>query len=1128
MSLQLICGRSGTGKTTYIFNEITRLISDGKKKYIITPEQFSFTAEKELLKNIQKNANSKAVINSEVLTFDRMAHRVASEVGGTTKTAISNSGKSMLIYSILSNKKNNLKFLGKSDNNVNVILKQLTELKKHGVSLEDLKELMDKVEKNKYLYEKLNDICTVYNEYESKIQDEYIDENDSLTVLLRQLDRTNMFKNCEIYIDEFVGFTKQEYLIIEKLMKVADKVTVTICSDNIEKSENLDTDVFYSNKQTANNILKIAKANEITIEQDVYLQENKRAKSSELKHIEENIFKVPYTIYNDDAKNIKLFLANNQYSEIENLAKQIIKLVRDEGYKYKEISVITQNIDTYSSICKAIFNKYGIPVYIDQKGDLNDNIIVKYIIAILDIFAKNWTADSVFQYIKTGFTNLSYEDIFLLEKYATKWNIKGNKWYNDKWQFHDEDDFGKENIDKINMIKDEIVEPLVDLRKKLSGIKTAKQISENIYNFLIKNEIDKKLDEKILKLNELGELNLIAEYETSWKIIMQVLDEVVIVFGEDKITFENYMQVLKTGFGNSELGTIPMSQDQVVIGDVDRSRSHKVRAVFIIGLNDGSFPAVNKAEGFLNDSDRDTVKQYGIELAKGTLERIYEDNFNIYKALTTPEEKLFLSYASSDSDGKPLRNSILVSKLRKMFPQMKEESDIVNRKSEIIGENSTFDELLINLRKFRDGEEIERKWFNVYNIYSEDDKWKSKLENAIKALDYSNNPDRITEENIYRMYGNTMQTSVSKLEQYRSCPFSYYLKYGLKLNDKDEFKIEAIDTGKFMHEIIDTFFAELDDRKISVKEIEDAKLEKIVSEIVNKKLQLNKNYIFNTTAKYRNLANRLKKVVTTSIKFIVQSLKQSDFEILGNEVEFGSNGKYKAIEVSTDSGKNVKITGKIDRIDIAKNPDGTYVRIIDYKSSIKNVDLNKVVAGLQLQLLTYLNETCKVEDFLPAGVLYFNLSDPNIKTNSNISDEEIENAIKRKFKMQGLILADVNVIKMMDNKIEETGNSEIIPAGIKKDGEINSYTTKGLTSEQFNNLQKYMDTIIKQISKEILSGNIDIKPYYNTKTQKGKTPCEYCKYKSICRFDVNNIGNTYRYIENLNKDAVLEKIKNME
>ena len=1028
----------------------------------------------------------------------------------------------MLIYSILSNKKNNLKFLGKSENNIDMIMTQLTELKKHGVSLDNLETLKENIE-DTYLESKLNDIYTVYSQFQEKIKNNYIDENDSLTILKEQLDSTNMFDNTEIYIDEFVGFTKQEYDIIEKLLEKAYKVTISITSDELYKTKDASNDIFYTNKETISKILKIAKANNIKIEEPVKQEEIYRFKNKELNHIEENLYNFPYKKFNEDVTNLKLFLANNQYSEVENIARTIVKLVRDEGYRYRDIAIITKNIDTYSNLCKAIFNEYNIPVYIDEKRDLSQNILVKYLISILDVFSKNWTYDSVINYIKSGFTNISQEDIYLLENYALEWNVRGSLWYKQDWNFRDADEKGEEQIAHLNELRRNIVDPLVKLKNNLSGKKSAKQISENLYKFFIENKIDEILAEKINKLNEAQEVSISAEYETSWKIIMQVLDEIVLVFGDENITFETYMQILKTGLGESKLGTIPMAQDEVTVGDVDRSRSHKIKIVFIIGLNDGMFPGTTKAEGFLNDADRQKILEKGIELAKGTVDRIYEDNFNIYKAFTTAEEKMYLSYSSSDMEGKSLRQSILISRIKKIFAKVQEESDIIQRKSEICTKQNTFEELLINLRDFRDGKEIDPIWFKIYNIFDNDTEWKPKLESAIKALSYTNVPEKITKENVEKMYGDVLKTSVSRLEQYSSCPFSYYLKYGLKLNEKETFNLEAVDTGTFMHDVIDSFFARLDEQEINIKQITDEEIEEIVTDIIQDKLNLNKNYIYTVSAKYKILAGRLKKVVTTSMKYIVQSIKQSEFEVFGHEMEFGGKGQYKPITVKTDDGKRVEIIGKIDRVDILKNPDGTYVRIIDYKSSIKNIDLNQVVSGLQLQLLTYLNETCKVEDFLPAGVLYFNLSNPSISSEKNMTDEEIENKIKQEFKMKGLILADVNIIRKMDTKIDETGTSTIIPAGIKKDGEINNLKTSAISKEQFNYLQKYMNKLIKQISESILAGNIEVKPYYNTKLK--TTPCTYCKYRSICRFDENSATNKYNYISNLNKDAILEMLK---
>ena len=1117
MALRLIYGRSGSGKSEFIFNEIKERINCGKKIYVITPEQFSFTAEKKLLETL----GNMAVLNAEVLTFNRMAYRVAAEVGGTAKVSISNSGKAMLIYNILCGKKSKLKFLGKSEENIDLIIEQITEFKKHGVLVDDLQNMMKETDDN-YLKLKIQDILQVYGDFEKSIENRYIDENDNLTNLANQLSDVKDFDNTLIYIDEFVGFTKQEYEIIKQLARTASEVNISICSDSIEDSVSPESDVFYSNKITISRLYEMVKEEEIPIEEPVFLQERYRFKNKELQHLEKNLYAIPYKKYEGKPENIKLFLANNQYSEIEKVAINILKLVRNSGYRYRDIAVITKSLEEYSNLVKVIFNKYQIPVFIDEKKDLSQNIIVKYMLSILEIFARNWSYEAVFNYVKTGFLNITKQEIFALENYCQKWGIKNAKWYKSEWNFKDEDDSNKAQIERLREIRRMIVNPLLEFKQNLAGTNDVKTITKKLYDFLIENEIDKKFEEKIEELSEIGQTEVATQYETSWKIIMGVLDEIVLVFGDEKVSFDKYMQILKTGLASSDLGKIPGTQDQVIIGDVDRSRSHKVKAIFIIGLNDGMFPSVHKNEGFFNDNDRQFLKEKGVELARNTVESLYEDNFNIYKAFTTAEEMLFLSYASSNSEGKTLRGSILISKIKKIFPEIEEESDIIEKQSEILIENTTFDELLNKLGEYRDTGEIEDKWVEVYNYYRNNKVWKYKLEKAMEALLYNNKPAKISEKNILQMYGDTLRTSVSRLEQYQACHFAYYLKYGLKLSEKDNFKINPVDTGTFMHDVIDTFFSNIKEKSFNLKELTDEQIKELVDEIIEEKLGLNKNYIFTSSPKYKSLSMRLKKVIFRSMKYIVESLKNSKFEVLGNEVEFKDGKEYAPIVMQLDNGQKVEITGKIDRIDIAKLDGENYVRIIDYKSSAKNIDLNQVYAGLQLQLITYLDAVCENEDLLPAGVLYFNLIDPVIKSKKSLSQEEIEEQIRKKFKMQGLILADVDVVKMMDTTLE-SGASDIVPAYIGKEGTLSNTRSSSVNRKQFEYLQKYTNKIIRQISTEILSGDIDINPYYNTKNK--KTPCDYCAYKSICNFNGADCTNGYNYINNAEKETILEMMQ---
>ena len=1070
--MKIIYGRSGSGKSEYIYNKIKKEKNNKIKTYIITPEQFSFTAEKKLLDTLEEGATT----NVEVLSFERMAYRVIKEtVGENTKNLIKSS-KAIIISSLLEEYQKNFNFLSKNMENVDMILTQITEFKKHNITVEMLEKQI-KETKDTYLKLKLTDMYLIYSKYQEKIQEEYIDENDLLLYLAENIEKSHLFDNSIFYIDEFAGFTKQEYTVLESILKIAKDVYITVCTDDLRVIKSPEVDIFYDNKQTIQSLKQIGE-----IDEEIFLDKQYRFKNDELKHLEKNIFAIPYTIYEKNVENISLTMAKNQYEEIENVARKIYNLVRDNNYRYRDIGIITKNLEEYSSLCKAIFSEYDIPVFIDEEKDITQDIFIKYVLSILDIFAKNWSYEAVFNYLKTGIVKIN--KIYELENYCLKWNIKGKKWYEKPWDFDEDKSFIE--------IQKNIITPLLELKNNLNGVKTAEKISKELYNFILKNTNEDEIESE------------------SYNAVIDVLDEIADIFKDEKMNFETYIKLLKTGISYKEIGQIPQTQDKVTVGDVNRSKTHKIKAIFIIGVNDGTFPSVPSSEGFFNDKDREFLKNEGLELAKGTLEKMYEENFNIYKAFSTAEEKVYISYPAADIEDKPLRRSTMISKLKKIFPKLKEE--VYNfSTNEIYNKNVTFSNLLANINN------IQGKWHEIYSWYKNNPKWLNKLNNALDGLDYTNVPEKINKENVKRLYGDTLHTTVSRLESYRSCSFAYYLKYGLKLSDKEKMDIKPIDTGSFMHEVIDRFFKKVD----NIKTISEEEMKKALDEIIEDELSLPKNYIFTATAKFRTLVIRLKKVIYLSMKYIIQSLKYSEFDVLQTELEFGNNS-YPPIEMTLDNGKKISITGKIDRIDIAKTPNGKYIRIIDYKSSSKDIELNKVIAGLQLQLLTYVDAIVQKENVEPAGALYFTLLEPKLAgASKSMTKEEIEEIIKKNYKMNGLVLADVNVIKMMDTTLE-SGKSDIIPVSLNDSGEINYKNSKTVTREEFENLQKYTIKIIKQISKEIFDGEINLKPYYMVNGK--KTPCSYCEYKSICQFNPRMKGNNYFYVGNKPRQEILDEL----
>ena len=1108
MGLRIIYGKAGSGKSKFIFDEIDEKIKNKEKNkiFIITPEQFSYTAEQKLMEN------KKSVINIEVISFNRLAYRVINEIGGSINTNLTKSGKAMLIYSILQKEKNNLEFLSKSIENVDLSMRIITELKKHSISVEDLNKEQEKIE-DKYLKNKLNDIIIIYKSFEEIIKNQYIDETDLLTILMENIDKIQLLKNADIYIDEFSGFTEQEYSIIKKIIEIANKVTITSCIDNLDFNTNPNIDIFYNNKITIKKIIDLLEENK-NIE---YINLNKlyRFKNEELIYLENNLYKNKIRTYEEKVKYINLFLAKNEYSEIENVAKKISNIIKEEKIRYKDISIITKNIEKYSNLTRAIFSEYDIPVFIDEKRDLNQNIVIQYVLSIIEIFIKNYSYESFFNYLKTGFVDIEEEDIFKLEKYCIKYGIKNNKLKKDL--VYGINEKNKEEINYLNEIRKKTIDKLTDLQNKINEEKNIKNIIESIYSFLISQNIEEKLNKKINKLEENNFLDLAKEYKESYKILIDIFDEMIMIFYDDKITLEKFSDILKIGFRNSGLGKIPGKIDQVIMGDSDRSRSRKSKVVFIIGLNDGIFPSINTNEGFIDDKEREFLKDEGIVLAKGTLENLYDDNFNIYKAFTTSEEKLFLSYSLSDIDGKSLRPSSLIFKIKKIFPGITEESDLIEKNIEFINEKKLYENLILEINKIKNGKEPDELFYLIFEYYKNNKKYNKLLNDNIKYINYNFN-EKIKNENMEKIYGNNLNTSISQLEKYNSCPFSYFLKYILNLKEKEELKIQSIDTGSFMHDVINEFFEKISNENILLKNINNEELEKITEKIINEKLLNNNYYIFTATEKYKLLIIRLKRIINKALKYIIQSIVQSDFEVEGTEVSFSNKGKYKPIILKLENGKQVEISGKIDRIDIAKE-DNNYVRIIDYKSSIKNIDFSDIYSGLQLQLITYLDAVCKEEDLIPAGILYFNLLEQIINSDKKLSEEEIEEKIKNNFKMKGLILADVKVAKLHDKNLDK-GSSNLIPAYIDSTGELSYKRSSILTADEFKKLQKHINKTIREISKEIYKGNFEIKPYYKNK----KTPCEYCEYKNICNFNTGVCKENYRYLDKVSKDEIFDKI----
>lgn len=1142
MGIRFIYGRSGAGKTHFCLQAIKKRIDENKegKFILIVPEQFTFRAENALLTQV----GERALLKTEVLSFKRMAQRVFSECGGLTIRKMQDSGKAMIIYKVLQEIEKELKIFNKASKQngfIDIIDKTITEFKKYNITPEILEEISkDLSDENLELKYKLIDLEKIYLRFNEVLHENYIDTDDELTMLSTKLEDCKLYDKTEIWIDEFTTFTPQQLDIIKTISKKAKRVNITLVGDEWNPKEEVEsTDLFNVTKSTEKRILKIMEENRIPFDGVINVNDGTPYKlrgSKELAHLEKYFYSYPFNEFKNKIEGLSIYKASNSYEEIQTIAKKIKEYVRDRGYRYKDISIVCRNIDDYEKINSVVFNEYEIPYYIDKKRDILNNPFVVLVTSLFEVYNKNWNYESLFKYLKTGLTGLETKYIDIIENYVLAYGVNKKHWLSEEdWDYYPlgfaNDNEQDENMKiLINEIKDEVKRPLISFYNKTKGEKKVREICEAIYDFLTEINAVNRVSSWIDKFNEEGIQDKEKEYSQILSIVMEVLDQAVDVMGNEKMDIKKFSKVLTGGFEKYELGLIPLSLDEVTVGDITRVRSKEVRILFLIGVNDGVIPATTKDEGILSDRDRELLKNKGVTLASDSKAKAFEEQLLVYTALTISSERLIITYPMADFEGKSLRPSIIIPRIKKLFPKLIEDSDIskkVQAFDKIVAPIPTFNELIGAVRKDYDEEVVEEYWGEVYSWYKKEDKWKQKAKNLERALNYTNQDEDLPKDKARKIYSSQngkLLFSVSRLEKYAQCPFSYYVQYGLKAKDRKIYEFSAPDLGSFMHEILDGFTTYVRDKKLNWSELDKDKCSNIISMLVDKKLDENQGFILNSSKRYKYFTDRFKRILSKSVSAVSEHMKRSTFEIYKNEFEFSSFKDAEPIKIKLDDGEEVSLVGRVDRVDVADIDGESYIRVIDYKSGSKKFDLTKLYHGLQIQLLVYLDALIKNSKYflnkstLPGAILYFRIDDPLIAAEKRITEEEIQKKVLSSFKMDGLVLKDPKIIKAMDN--DPGLYSVVIPAGIKKDGDVSS-TSSVATEEQFETLRKYVNYKIKEICSDMLKGNIKINPA----KESNFAYCDFCDYSSVCQFDTSLKDNKYKLIKLKKKEEVWQEMQ---
>lgn len=1142
MSLRFIIGRAGTGKTHTCLKEIQAQINEKSDSpfplLFLVPEQVTFQMEVSLLSGL------KGTYRAQVLSFRRLAWHILSETGGISRMPVGELGKQMILRKLLMEKRKELKVFQHLTNYPGFIQNlsdAICEAKQYGLKGSHLSDLTARfAEKENILSDKLKDLALLLSSYDSYLGERYLDPDCYLDLLAEKIAFSRFVQGSEVWVDCFAGFNSQEYRVIGELLKAAKRVNIALCLDSRPAADILEeSDVFYPTLEALENIKAMAGQYGIAVERPLYLDNDLPPRYKDapcLAHLEKYFFVQNGGPVKDQASEVKLIAAANRHAEVEGVAREILHLCREKGCRWKDISVILRKVEIYRPLIDTVFSEYGIPFFIDVKREVGHHPLIALIKSALEVVAGGWGYDSVFGYLKTGLTSVGQDDIDILENYVLAHGIKGSRWTDSEdWQYvrrytaGGEEVPGSVEINKlaaINRIRRAAVREIADFQAAVAQSSTIREITTALFELITSLNVFEQLNLFSEKARVEDNPDVSQEHTQIWNAIIELFDQIVETLGAERVTTGDYLKIIQTGLEGIRLGLIPPGLDQVLIAFLERSRNPNVKACFVLGVNDGLFPARPEQKGLFTDFERENIEAAGVILSPSGRRLLFNEQFLVYIALTRSSEFLWVSYALSDQEGYALTPSPVIQRLKKIIPGLAEvflpvypPGDEDRDLHYIAGAERTLTYLAVQLRECRSSGRLAPLWRSVYNWFIKQPMHRDRCEKTFLGLFYKNNESPLKKDLSLSLFGNPLKTSVSRLERYYSCPFAHFLTYGLKLKERAVFKLERPDLGEFYHTCLKLFVEQSLQGKQDLKSLNSEQCSQIAGRIVSEVAPSLRDEILLSSPRYRYLTTRLQRTVERAVYSLSTHASRSDFKPIAAEISFARHGQFPAFELPVAGDLKVELNGRIDRIDAAEWGTSHYLRVVDYKSSPVELNLVKIYYGLQLQLLIYLDVAvhfagCLIGiEALPAGAFYFNVSDPVTGITRPPQPGEIETLAAKKLKMRGLVLAEPDLIKLMDNQVN--GLSDLIPAGLKKDGGL--YNSPSLvTMKQLAVLRDFLRKLAAAAGERILGGSAEIKPY----RYKNQTACAYCEYKPVCSFDPLLPENKYRQIPALTREYI--------
>ena len=1106
MPLKFVFGPSGSGKSSYLYQHVIQeSMKYPERNYIVlVPEQFTMQTQKDLVMMHER----KGIMNIDVLSFARLAYRVFEETGGGGLPVLDDEGKNLILRKIAGDYESELKMLGghmKKQGYISEVKSVISEFTQYDIGEDEIERVMESAGESSRLYYKLADIRLLYRGFTDYLQEKYITKEELLDVLSCEVEKSERLKNSTVVLDGFTGFTPVQDRLLGELMRHCREVIVTVTMDRRGNPYVYEHpyQLFALSKQMVTSLLQIAKQNKIPVEEPVELYDHVpwRFKEQEaLAFLEKHLFRYGAGAYEKEQEQVKLHLAKNPREEAYAVAEQVRRMMREDGYRLRDIGVIVSDMDVYADRLKQAFIKYDIPFFMDHKRSILLNSFVEYIRSVLHMAEQSFSYESVFRFLRTNLAGFTYEEIDELENYVIGLGIKGYKHWQEKWT-RKLRGMAQEDLDKMNHYRRQLVEKVDGLIYVLrQRRKTVADITRAIYEFMVQENLQVRLAEQEELFKAKGELALAREYAQIYRIVIELFDKFVELLGDEQVSLSEYCKLLDAGLEEARVGVIPPEVDQVVIGDMQRTRLKDIKALLFAGANDVYLPGALLRTGLLSELDREKFAREKLTLSAGGKEKAYVQKFYLYLNLTKPSEKLDIYYSKVSADGKSVRPSYLIQELQKLFPKLKVRDEERYLKEQELTENIGFDRMIREFVQKR--HETDGAWCELYNWYKKNPKWQEKVERFLEAGYYRKPLDALTEEAAKRLYGEEFETSITRMERFAVCAFSHFLTYGLGLREREEYDFQAADLGNVCHRALERFSYKVEREAGDWLKLTEEKRKQYVEESVEEAIADYGNSILYSSSRNAYLIVRMKRMLEKTVWALTKQLAAGDFKPAAYELRFAN--------------------GKIDRVDTCEDGDCVYVKVIDYKTGSKSFDVTALYHGFQLQLMVYMDAALQMEqkkhpekEILPAGVFYYRIQDPLIDRPKEGEEQE---SILKELKPDGMISLEKEVLGHLDHCM--VGESSVIPVKYNKNGSL-SKSSKAASAQDFYLMMKYAVNKVEEIRQKILSGDVKVNPY-----RRGtETSCDYCSYRQICGFDTKMEGYRYREIEAMSVDKVIQAMK---